>query len=128
MDRGAWWATAYKVAKGWKRLKRLSIHTQGRNLGHSKLHLPYPHLYHTPRSSTRSLLLSDKSTPPGIHSPHLPETLTFPLSSPQSRCDPRPLFTHDWGSMVSQMYAHTSAWVRSLTFAPSASRALPGRW
>ena len=66
MDRGAWWATACRVAKGWTWLKRLSMHILGRNLGHSTLHLPYPDLYHTPRSSTRSLLLSDKSTPPGI--------------------------------------------------------------
>ena len=27
MDRGAWWATAYRVAESWTQLKRLSTHT-----------------------------------------------------------------------------------------------------
>ena len=30
MDRGAWWATGYSVARGWTRLKRLSTHARMR--------------------------------------------------------------------------------------------------
>ena len=28
MDRGAWWATVYGIAKSWTRLKRLSVHIE----------------------------------------------------------------------------------------------------
>ena len=85
MDRGAWWATVYRVEKSRIQLKRLSTHTHSLELLQTMQLWPFLHVLHmSPGSQVHAIMLNIHRNGItgawGMFSSLIPKMLTFTLA------------------------------------------------